>query len=133
MLGSSTAWPPMKRTPPCSISTTTKATNSTAKTSPFARTWRRMRSERAVSAMLLMKYMAPRVLARKNTAKPRSRFFQQAMASRPWVGAHREITGDAGSSRLERCTVKSAPKKNVPTATPRRVQPTMPLNISRPS
>ena len=34
------------------------------------------------------------------------------MASKPWVGAQREITGEAASRMLLRCTLKSAPKKN---------------------
>ena len=65
--------------------------------------------------------------ARKRTVKPSSRFFQLNMASKPWEGAQTEITGEEPSRMLPLLTENSAPKKNIETATPSRMQPTQPL------
>ena len=61
------------------------------------------------------------------TISPNATTRQSPRASRPWRGPHCEMIGDVASVRLVLVMVKSLPKKNVPTAPPRRTGARMPL------
>ena len=84
------------------------------------------------SFTLFIIYRMPKTLARKNTAKAKTRFHGSSSASSPWLAfAHLLMTGCTPSVIFILSMMKLEPSKNVATAPPRSNGPRMPLSTRK--